>query len=108
MLVSTGAGSTGWVSSAFNIAGGIAAFCGGSAGQAVKLSWEDQRLLYVVREPFLSRHSQVGLVAGMLEQGEELILESLMPTAGVVFSDGVESDFLHFNSGFIARVHAAD
>jgi NAD kinase len=108
VLVSTGAGSTGWVSSVFNMAGGVATFCGGSAGQAVRLSWEDQRLLYVVREPFLSRHSQVGLVAGMLDQGEELILESLMPTAGVVFSDGVESDFLHFNSGFIARVHAAD
>jgi NAD kinase len=108
VLVSTGAGSTGWVSSVFNMAGGVSAFCGASAGQAVRLSWEDQRLLYVVREPFLSRHSRVGLVAGLLEQGEELILESLMPTAGVVFSDGVESDFLHFNSGFVARVHAAD
>jgi len=108
VLVSTGAGSTGWVSSVFNMAFGVSAFCGGSAGQAVRLSWEDQRLLYVVREPFWSRHSQVGLVAGMLEQGEELILESLMPTAGLVFSDGVESDFLHFNSGFVARVHTAD
>jgi NAD kinase len=108
VLVSTGAGSTGWVSSTFNMAAGVAKFCGGHTGQAVQLSWEDQRLLYVVREPFLSRHSQAGLVAGMLEEGEELILESLMPTAGVVFSDGVESDFLHFNAGFIARVHAAD
>ncbi len=89
------------------MAGGVAAFCGGSAGQAFRLSWEDQRLLYVVREPFLSRHSQVGLVAGVLEQGEELILESLMPTGGVVFSDGMESDFLSFNSGLVARVHAA-
>jgi NAD kinase len=108
VLVSTGAGSTGWVSSAFNMAAGVAKFCGGHTGQAVRLSWEDQRLLYVVREPFLSRHSQAGLVAGMLEEGEELILESLMPTAGLVFSDGVESDFLHFNAGFVARVHAAD
>jgi hypothetical protein len=31
----------------------------------------------------------------------------LMPTAGVIFSDGVESDFLQFNSGSVARVHAA-
>jgi hypothetical protein len=43
----------------------------------------------------------------MLGQEEELVLESLMPSAGVVFSDGIESDFLQFNSGSIARVHAA-
>jgi NAD kinase len=108
VLVSTGAGSTGWVSSVFNMAAGVAKFCGGYTGQAVRLQWEDQRLLYVVREPFLSRHSQAGIVAGMLEQGEELIVESLMPSAGVIFSDGVESDFLDFNSGFFARIHAAN
>lgn len=44
----------------------------------------------------------------MLEKGEELILESLMPSAGVIFSDGMESDFLDFNSGLFARIHAAD
>jgi len=108
VLVSTGAGSTGWVSSAFNMAAGVSKFCGGHAGPAVRLRWEDPRLLYVVREPFLSRHSQVGIVAGTLEQGEELILESLMPSAGVIFSDGVESDFIDFNSGFFARIHAAN
>jgi len=43
----------------------------------------------------------------MLEQEEELVLESLMPTAGVSFSDGIESDFPEFNSGSVARVHAA-
>jgi NAD kinase len=108
VLVSTGAGSTGWVSSVFNMAAGVAKFCGGRSGQAVQLPWEDHRLLYVVREPFLSRHSQATIVAGMLERDEDLILESLMPNAGIIFSDGMESDFLNFNSGFIARVHAAD
>ena len=108
VLVSTGAGSTGWVSSVFNMTAGVARFCGGHTGQSVRLQWEDQRLLYVVREPFLSRHSQAGIVAGMLEPGEELIVESLMPSAGVIFSDGVESDFLDFNSGFFARIHAAN
>ena len=107
VLVSTGAGSTGWVSSVFNMAAGVAKFCGGYTGQAVRLQWEDQRLLYVVREPFLSRHSQAGIVAGLLGPGEELIVESLMPSAGVIFSDGVESDFLDFNSGVFARIHAA-
>ena len=107
VLVSTGAGSTGWVSSVFNMAAGVAKFCGGRSGNAVQLPWEDRRLLYVVREPFISRHSQGGIVAGMLEQQDELVLESLMPNAGVIFSDGIEADFLNFNSGSIARVHAA-
>jgi hypothetical protein len=38
---------------------------------------------------------------------DELVLESLMPTAGAIFSDGVESDFLEFNSGSVARVCTA-
>lgn len=107
VLVSTGAGSSGWISSVFNMAAGVARFCGGTLGSAVRLPWEDPKLLYVVREPFVSHHSQAGIVAGMLEQEEELILESLMPTAGVIFSDGIESDFLQFNSGSVARLHAA-
>lgn len=107
VLVSTGAGSTGWVSSIFNMAAGISRFSGATAGAAVRLSWEDPRLLFVVREPFLSRHSQASLVMGMLRHGEELALQSLMPSGGVIFSDGMEADFLNFNSGSSAKVHAA-
>jgi len=108
ILVSTGAGSTGWISSAFNMAAGLAKFCGGKPGPAIRLPWEDRRLLYVVREPFLSRHSQVGIVAGMLNPGEDLSVQSLMPSGGIVFSDGMESDFLNFNSGASAHVRAAE
>ena len=108
VLVSTGAGSTGWVSSVFNMAAGVLAFCGGSAGKSIRMAWDDRRLLYVVREPFLSRHSQAGIVAGLLKEGEELQLESLMPAGGVIFSDGMESDFLQFDSGAIAHVKAAE
>lgn len=108
VLVSTGAGSTGWVSSVFNMASGIAGFCGGKPLQGVRMPWEDLRLLYIVREPFLSRHSQIGVVAGMLAAGEELRLESLMPSGGAIFSDGIEADFLEFNSGAAAIVSAAE
>jgi NAD kinase len=108
VLISTGAGSTGWVSSVFNMTAGIATFCGGKSGPPVRLSWDDRRLLYVVREPFLSRHSQASIVAGMLEAGQRLALESLMPSGGVIFSDGVETDFLNFNSGFRAEIRAAE
>ena len=108
VLVSTGAGSTGWVSSAFNMAAGISRFCGANPGAAIRLPWEDPRLLFVVREPFVSRHSQASLVMGMLQPSEDLSLQSLMPSGGVIFSDGMESDFLNFNSGASARVHAAE
>jgi hypothetical protein len=108
VLVSTGAGSTGWISSVFNMASGVTSFCGGRPVTGIRMSWEDRRLLYVVREPFISRHSQAGIVAGMLETGEELVLESLMPSGGAIFSDGMEADFLQFNSGAIVRVRAAE
>jgi NAD kinase len=108
VLVSTGAGSTGWLSSMFNMASGVASFCGGTAVKPIRIPWEDRRLVYVVREPFVSRHSQANLVAGMLEAGHELVLESLMPSGGAIFSDGMEADFLEFNSGATAIVRAAE
>jgi hypothetical protein len=30
-----------------------------------------------------------------------------MPTNGVIFSDGIEADFIHFNSGSIAEIGIA-
>lgn len=108
VLVSTGAGSTGWLSSVFNMASGVASFCEGAALQPIRMAWEDRRLVYVVREPFVSRHSQANLVVGMLEAGQSLVLESLMPSGGTVFSDGMEADFLEFNSGATAVVRAAE
>ena len=43
----------------------------------------------------------------MVEQGEDLTLESHMPDGGVIFSDGIDSDVLAFNSGTVATVRAA-
>jgi NAD kinase len=105
VLVSTGAGSTGWLSSVFNMARGIT----GMAQFAIpaRLEWEDPRLVFVVREPFVSRHSQAQVVAGMIAPGEELVLESLMPSGGVIFSDGTEADYLKFDSGVTAMVRAS-
>ena len=107
VLVSTGAGSTGWLSSVFNMAGGLARFLGQPTGAKPQLAWEDRRLVWAVREPFVSKRSQASLVAGWLDEGSELVLESLMPESGVIFSDGIESDFLPFTSGTIARVRVS-
>lgn len=103
VIVSTGAGSTGWLSSIFNMVSGIA----GHDRRQPPLKWEDRRLVFVVREPFLSKSSQATIVSGHVEPGTELVIESRMPSSGVIFSDGVEQDFLAFNSGTIARIRAA-
>jgi NAD kinase len=104
IIISTGAGSTGWLSSLFNMTRGFTGWMGGDAGSAPKMTWEDRRLAWAVREPFVSRHSKATLVAGWIEEGEEITIESLVPDNGVVFSDGIEKDALEFNSGTIARI----
>lgn len=121
VLVSTGAGSTGWLSSAQNMALGLSAFFGAvknpqatapppapAAEQPrMRLEWADPRLVFVVREPFASRTSGVQLTSGFIEPGQELRLESRMPENGVIFSDGVEADNLAFNSGAVATIRTA-
>jgi NAD kinase len=108
MIVSTGAGSTGWLSSVMNMAAAVAG-CFGRPGAppSVRMAWEDPRLVYVVREPFVSRTSRADLVAGTIDPGHELAIESDMPANGVIFSDGVEADYLEFNAGAVARIRAA-
>ena len=108
LLVSTGAGSSGWLSSMFNMASGVARLSGGHAVRPMRLDWEDRRLLFVVREPFISRHSQATILAGVVERDSALELESMMPSGGVIFSDGMEADYLQFNSGSSVVVRAAE
>ena len=107
VLVSTGAGSTGWLSSVYNMATGVAAFTGARMPKVLPIPWDARELRWVVREPFASRATGATIVAGRLREGERLELESQMPVHGVIFSDGVEQDFLNFNSGAIASVGLA-
>jgi NAD kinase len=107
IIVSTGAGSTGWLSSIFNETSGILAFLGGKPVQPIRMEWEEERLFFVVREPFVSRHSQASIVAGTIPRNAPLALESQMPAGGVIFSDGVEADHLDFNSGAVANIGIA-
>jgi hypothetical protein len=72
--------------------------------QAAGFPWESQHLYYTVREPFPSRSTQTHLVFGRIEGDSPLKLTSQMPDYGVIFSDGVEQDFLEFNSGVAAEV----
>jgi NAD kinase len=107
IIVSTGAGSSGWISSVFNEVSAVCSFLGGKPTSPIQLNWEDQQLLFVVREPFLSRQSQAGIAAGMLSSSASLNIESQMPASGIIFSDGVEADGLDFNSGAIVTIGLA-
>ena len=107
IIVSTGAGSTGWLSSVFQMAASISRLAGGAPPSPVRLAWEEESLVYIVREPFLSRHSTVELCAGVIGRNTEIVVESLMPSEGVIFSDGMEADFLRFDSGTVATIGVA-
>lgn len=106
IIVSTAAGSTGWLSSIFNMAYGINnAF--GNGVEFKKPIVNDNELLFAVREPFKSVRTQTDLCTGLINKKMELTIESLMPTNGIIFSDGIEADFLNFNSGAVATIGIA-
>ncbi|MBJ6760037.1 NAD+ kinase [Myxococcaceae bacterium JPH2] len=108
VLVSTGAGASGWLSSVFTLARSLTAQTGGVPGTPWKLTWEAPRLAFVVREPFISRHSSADIVGGIVTTQQELVLESRMPQGGVIFGDGMEDDFLAFGAGATARIRPSD
>ena len=112
VIVSTGAGATGWLSSLFNMANGLA--CQFGAHQtgvedihAPELTWDSEQLVFVVREPFISKASSAGIVCGLIDPQNPLVIESQIPDGGVIFSDGVEADFLNFNAGSTATISLA-
>lgn len=123
LIVSTAAGATGWLSSIFNMAYGISD-CFDTPkkpkrSKSMKKAPQKQErkhnrpqvkndeLLFAVREPFKSIRTQTDIVAGLVNNQQQLIIESLMPTKGIIFSDGVETDFIKFNSGSIATIGIA-
>jgi NAD kinase len=97
VIVSTAVGATGWISSVFNMAYGVTGFFDKSI-QSKRPVLTD-RLLFAVREPFKSIRTQTDVVIGLISNSQPLLIESFMPSNGVIFSDGIESDFLRFNSG---------
>ncbi len=117
IIVSTGAGSTGWLSSLVNMANGMLAGFSGAGrdrehAQAAflaqpRLDWEAEQLIFVVREPFASKTSQAGLVCGTITPQAPLEVRSEMADGGVIFSDGVEADYLAFNAGITATIGLA-
>jgi hypothetical protein len=111
LIVSTGLGSTGWFQS---LLAGAAAIGGHPLPKAVEamrsrgFPWDAERLQFTVREPFPSRTTQAGLVFGQITRRQPLELVSQMAGYGVIFSDGIEADFLEFNAGMTAMIGLAE
>jgi len=106
VIVSTAIGATGWLSSVFNMAYGVA----GLFEKKLKLRQpvlKSDQLLFAVREPFLSIRTQTGIASGLIDSQNPLTIESLMPANGIIFSDGIETDFIKFNSGAIVQIGIA-
>ena len=72
-----------------------------------EFAWDANYLFYTVREPFPTKTTGTSLVFGRVTTETPLILESRMAENGVIFSDGIEQDFLEFNSGTRATVSLA-
>ncbi len=113
IIVSTGAGSTGWSRSILTGASAIIEDVEqmepfGIARQNYRFDYRADCLKFYVREPFISRSSQADLVTGTITAESPLVITSQMPTGGVIFSDGVEQDYLTFNSGTTAEISVAD
>lgn len=131
VIVSTGLGSTGWLKSLLTGAAAVTQSAGSalarrmagelpgglhSAGatRPVKFTartefpWDADYLCFTVREPFPSKTTGASLVFGRVTTGQPLIVESQMGENGVIFSDGIEQDFLEFNSGTRAVIGIAE
>jgi NAD kinase len=72
------------------------------------MGWDSDFLYFSVREPFPSKTSGNTMVFGKITPSEPLKILSLMPRHGVIFSDGIESDFLNFGSGIEAVISIAE
>ena len=130
VVISTGLGSTGWLQSLLAGATAVsrsaqAAFYGlgaaAGAEAAVQQSarpapearsrwqfpWDADYLYFTVREPFPSRRTGCSLVFGRIAADTAFSLESLMPENGVIFSDGIQEDYIEFNSGTRAVIALA-
>ncbi len=111
IIVSTGLGSTGWLRSICAGAMGVASVLTDSVLQVNEqetFPWDADYLYFSVREPWPSKTSTAEITFGKITQSNPLILVSQMPENGVIFSDGIESDFLQFNSGTEAIISLAE
>lgn len=103
VIISTGLGSSGWLSSLLTGASAIL----GTEPNPINMAWDARSLCFCVREPFPSHTTGTSLVYGKIEERDTFKLASQMAEGGIIFSDGIVDDAIEFNSGTIASIGIA-
>lgn len=98
IIVSTGLGRTGWLTSILTAAKNITG-TDAKLDSFSKMEWSSEYLYFAVREPFPSQTTQTDLTIGRVDIQHPLAITSYMPVNGVIFSDGMENDAIEFNAG---------
>ena len=97
ILVGTGTGSTGWCLSVAR-----------QRGLEARLpAPEERRLVWFVREPWPSCTTKTDLDFGELTEEQELVVTSELGEHGVIFADGIETDWMEFLDGQTVRITIA-
>jgi len=102
IIICTGTGSTAWMSSK---AAEVRSY-GGTFAE-VPYKRDAAHLVFAVREPYPSNHTQTNIVHGKIG-AQPLRITSQMPANGVIYSDGVEDDYLEFNAGKTATIRPSE
>ena len=89
IIISTGTGATGWARSIHS----------SRKDQLSLPKPEDKQLAYYVREAFPSVSTGTNISSGIVPENETLQVRSEMNEDGVIFGDGIETDYLDFNWG---------
>ncbi|QQX89042.1 sugar kinase (plasmid) [Cupriavidus necator] len=110
IIVSTGLGSTAWLKSIVTGSLGVARAMRAVTNDVTykPRPWDSPQLTFTVREPFPSRASSAELVYGSVCARQPLKVRSRMPENGVIFSDGIEADYLRFTAGMEATITVAE
>lgn len=97
VIVSTGTGATGWTAS----------ICLQRGIETPLPAPTSRALAWFVREPWPSVGTGTSLNFGVLGESDALTLQSELGEGGVVFGDGIESDYLEFNDGQTVTISVA-
>jgi NAD kinase len=98
VIVATGTGATGWARS-------IHRERHDKVGLPVP---EEDKLAFYVREAFPSVSTGTNVTSGLIQKNQTLTIRSELNEGGVIFGDGIESDYLPFNWGMNASFIVAD
>jgi NAD kinase len=98
VIVATGTGATGWARSIQRERAAALDLPGAT----------ESRLAFFVREAFPSISTGTSLTAGVLEQRAQLAIVSELNEGGLIFGDGLETDYLDFRWGMTASIAVAD